>query len=241
MKRYQLVVASACFVVLLGVLTVVRLGYTQDGPGPKGKKGPPVVGRPGDRPPLEEPAFGQETPDQLGFDDGFGEAGPRPRPPHGPGHGPGKGPKGPPHRPPHDPMSLSPASPHGPPPPLEGPHRGPHGGPHLPPHLREMETSDPQLFALLEKDVELEKQTHVLADEIRRLSPAERAKRETELKALLSEHFEVRQQRRALQIERMADQIKGLRDSLDKRNAAREAIIDKRLGELLGTPQDLEF
>lgn len=236
MKRYPIIVASICAVALGVILSLNRLGITQDGslPMPKGKKGPPPIGAPS-RAPNGAEAFGQGEmgpPSPPAFGGGFDAppvrgGAPGVMPPMGP-HPPG------PH---HPPGAKGPH--HG------GPPAGPHAGPH-PPHLsspmiQSLEQADPELFKLVTEDDQLERKSFELAEEIRRLAPAERTKRETELQTLLVQHFEVRQSRRALQIERMAEQIKTLRESLEKRTEARDAIIERRMRELLGKPQDLEF
>lgn len=97
------------------------------------------------------------------------------------------------------------------------------------------------MYALLKQDQELERMSHDLGQRIRRASPSEREKLTDELQTALNKHFDVRQERRELQIRRMEEELKRLRDSIGKRSEARDAIVKKRLNELTGAMGDLDF
>ena len=62
-----------------------------------------------------------------------------------------------------------------------------------------------------------------------------------EINEVITIHFDVRQERRDLQIKRMEDELKKLRESMTRRNESKDQIIKKRLAELVGNEDDLGF
>ena len=80
-----------------------------------------------------------------------------------------------------------------------------------------------------------------LAGQFRSAKPAEREKLRADLAVSVDKHFEVRQQRRELQLRRMEEELKRLRGAIELRHKGREQIVQKRLRELVGDPQDLVF
>ena len=109
------------------------------------------------------------------------------------------------------------------------------------PFDRELQ-DDPEMEKLLREDYDLERQTYDAAKRVKRgQSTDEKDKSRKELAEIVGKHFEVRQRRRDLQVKRMEDEIKKLRDVMTKRGEAKEQIIKKRLSELLGDGDDLQF
>lgn len=107
-------------------------------------------------------------------------------------------------------------------------------------------TIDPEMAELMQMDADLENQTRVLVQRVeqtaRLTTKAEETSRAKEqLKETVTKHFEVRQKRRELQIKRLEDELKRLQEAVAKRNESRDEIIKKRLTELLGPADDLEF
>lgn len=143
--------------------------------------------------------------------------------------------------------------PGGPPPPFGGPGfpgpRGPMGpppglgGPHGPPHgdLERFKEHDPEMYALLKSDHELERKAFDLAQRFRTAPTDQKGDIRKEMKELVGKHFEVRQQRRKLELSRLEAELKRLNDSMKAREEARTRIIDDRLKQLLGEEGDLGF
>jgi replicative DNA helicase len=107
--------------------------------------------------------------------------------------------------------------------------------------VQRLEQDDPEMHALIVQDEQLERETLNVADQLRHAPNAEREKVTKTLSELVNKHFDVRQARRELQLKRMEDELKRLRDAIAKRNEERQAIVDRRLSELVGDPKDLEF
>ncbi len=230
---------------VLGVIVVGRLAASEDRSAPSGPQPAVQPGEPGTPP--GGPHLGP----------GPGGPGPAPGMPVPPGElGPGLGgPGGPGGRRPgaHGP-GMPGFGPHRPAMPGQGPMPGPGGppdqpGPMHPPGAPRwpyedwatLERNDPEMYKLLRADAELEQRTRDLALQYRRAPKDQQEKIEAELQKLVGEHFDVRQQRRLLELKRLEQELKRLQDSIDRRNAAREQIVKDRVRELLGTDEGLRF
>jgi hypothetical protein len=97
------------------------------------------------------------------------------------------------------------------------------------------------MAALNQADFDLSQQTEELGDKLRNAKKEEREKIKTEISETVTQHFDVRQKRRELQIKRMEDELKKLREAMVKRNESKDQIIKKRLAELVGNEDDLGF
>lgn len=104
-----------------------------------------------------------------------------------------------------------------------------------------LEQDDPEMYALLKADHEMERKTLEISNQLRQLPRDQRVKLKEELTTLLNEHFDVRQKRRELQIKRMEEELKKLRDGITKRSESRKEIVGKRLNELTGDENDQDF
>jgi hypothetical protein len=111
-----------------------------------------------------------------------------------------------------------------------------------PPHeLERMKEHDPDMYELMQKDMDLERKAFELSNAARRGSQQDREKLREEAKELATQHFMVRQDRRKLQLKRMETELVKLRESIESREKQREEIISRRLAELLGEESDLGF
>jgi hypothetical protein len=100
---------------------------------------------------------------------------------------------------------------------------------------------DPEMSKLLEADREYERRTMDLAERYRRVGEGDRGALRKELAEVVTKHFEVRQQRRELELKRMDEQLARLRDAIKKRQESRQRIIDRRVSELVGSDGSLDF
>jgi hypothetical protein len=95
---------------------------------------------------------------------------------------------------------------------------------------------------LFDEDFELERRTQRLADDYRSArNDEERTKARSILQDAVKKHFEVRQQRRTLELKRLEEQLERLRESVAKRAEQEKEIIDARLRELIGDADDVGF
>ena len=113
--------------------------------------------------------------------------------------------------------------------------------PGMDPGLMQMQRNDPEMFKLHVKDRGLEQQTLQLAEQYRRTPAEERAEIAKQLDKVVNQHFEVRQERRLLELKRMETEIDRLRKTIERRKEARDTIIKKRMAELTGERNELEF
>jgi hypothetical protein len=107
--------------------------------------------------------------------------------------------------------------------------------------LRRMQQEDPDMYELLVADDDLDRQALEKAEQLRRATTENREKLKTELAEIVGKHFEARQKRRELQLKRMEEEIQRLRDAIKTRNDAREDIVNKRITELTGDVNPLDF
>jgi hypothetical protein len=131
-----------------------------------------------------------------------------------------------------------------------GPGHGPPGGPgpdgdHLrrPPrhdweNLKEL---DPQMYELQKSDHDFERQTGELSMKYRLAPSAGRSAVKVELTKAVNDNFEVRQNRRRLHLERLEEELERLRSAIEQRDEARAEIVQRRVDELTGESDELDF
>ena len=90
-----------------------------------------------------------------------------------------------------------------------------------------LKTRDPELYKAMQEDRDLERQTRDQAEQYRRASKDEQAKIKEKLVEIVNKHFEVRQQLRNLEVKRLEQQLKQLRDKIDQREKNRKDIVEK--------------
>jgi hypothetical protein len=101
--------------------------------------------------------------------------------------------------------------------------------------FEQLRESDPEMAKLAEADMDLERQTQEVSDQFHRAPNADaREKLKKELMELVDKHFEVRQERRELEIKRLEEQLERLRTSLKKRMDDRKVLVQQRIARLLG-------
>ncbi len=93
----------------------------------------------------------------------------------------------------------------------------------------------------MQEDRDLERQTRDQADQYRRASKDEQAKIKEKLLETVNKHFAVRQQLRNLEVKRIEQQLKELRDKIDQREKSRKEIVEKRIIELTGADEGEHF
>ena len=97
------------------------------------------------------------------------------------------------------------------------------------------------MFKLLRQEMDLDRQTRDLAGDYRQTPRAKRDDIKKQVEKLVDQQFEVRQQRRQLELKRLEEELQSLRDAIERRNKARKEIVEKRVSELLGQEQDIGF
>lgn len=102
-------------------------------------------------------------------------------------------------------------------------------------YLSEVQKANRDLYERLVRERTMESQAQDLARVIRMLpeNSDERRAKEDSLRALLNNIFELKQENRRREIERLQREIQKLQRSLQKRNQMREKMIDHRLDQLI--------
>lgn len=101
--------------------------------------------------------------------------------------------------------------------------------------------ADPEMFELEENDRRLDHDSHELAEHYRH-APEGPAREEIrgKLRETVERHFKVRQERRELEVKRLEAQLERLRGALERRSKDADAIIERRMSQLLGA-EDFGF
>lgn len=100
--------------------------------------------------------------------------------------------------------------------------------------LQRLSERDPKMFELEQANRELERKTVELAEIVRRKGGAAESGLAEQMTALVRKHFEVRQQRRKLELQRLEKQLDRMRHLIERRDEAADTIIENRVSELLG-------
>ena len=106
---------------------------------------------------------------------------------------------------------------------------------------------DEELEKLNKQDRELDHKSQELARRIWEqkqrgdASKEEIAELEEQLEQTVVEHFEVRQKKRLRQLELLRKELDKAAELIEKRESRRDAIIQRRLNQLLGKKDELEF
>ena len=95
--------------------------------------------------------------------------------------------------------------------------------------------TDPEMFELEQTDQRLDRESRELAEHYRRApeGPARDEFRD-KLKKTVAQHYKARQSRRELEVKRLEAQLERLRGALEKRSKDADAVIDRRISQLLG-------
>jgi uncharacterized protein YdcH (DUF465 family) len=117
------------------------------------------------------------------------------------------------------------------------------GQPGMPrqPDLEAMRHNDPEMFRLLQEDNELDRNTRELGMQFRQAPPEQRERMKQEIHKLVSKQFEIRQQRRTLELKRIEGVLQRLREAIERRAKNREQLVERRVSELTGREDELGF
>jgi hypothetical protein len=114
---------------------------------------------------------------------------------------------------------------------------GPGGGTGMSVMIR----NDPDMRRLIEKDLTLNRDTHEAATRYQGATTEERDKIKKDVEKMVNEQFDVRQERRKLEVKRLTEQLRRVSEAVDRREKARKEIVEKRVSELLGIEKELDF
>jgi hypothetical protein len=107
----------------------------------------------------------------------------------------------------------------------------------MPPEMR----NDPEMMSLVQRDRQLERETRELSAQYRRANSDRRAAIKKEVEELVNKQFDVRQQRRNLELKRLEEELQRVRQAVSNRDKARKELVDRRVSELLRIETEPEF
>ncbi|MBN2577869.1 MAG: hypothetical protein JXB10_02675 [Pirellulales bacterium] len=100
---------------------------------------------------------------------------------------------------------------------------------------------DPEMFELGQKENQLEMKVRQLLDQFRVVEGDRKEEIKGELRETVFQQFEVRQQRRRLELKRLEEELKHMQEVIERRDKARDQIIDRHISELIGVPDEMRF
>lgn len=100
--------------------------------------------------------------------------------------------------------------------------------------------NDPEMTKVLTDEARLDQEASAIVEEYARTEDeGQRSKLKSKLSAALEKQFDLQQKRRELEVARIETQLKKLREVMRKRTDARQAIVDKRLDQLVREAEGL--
>jgi len=108
--------------------------------------------------------------------------------------------------------------------------------------MKDLRERDPERFKLQMQIAELDRHSVELGQKVRRAPDGDAKKQAaTELREVLNKLFELRQEERERTVQQIDRDLKELRESLEKRKARREEIIQHRFDQLTGKAEMLDW
>jgi len=107
--------------------------------------------------------------------------------------------------------------------------------------LAELQQNDPEAFQRAMRERYLERDCEVMAETCRQTEGEEQQKLKAQLRTTLAQLFEIRQARLKQEVAELERETARMKERLAKREQHQQEIIDKRLRELLGEEDYLEW
>jgi hypothetical protein len=105
----------------------------------------------------------------------------------------------------------------------------------------EAKQRDPELYRRLVARRKLEKRVRLIAAELRRGGAPDQEEKQRTLRDLLEKIFELKQEIMKTDVAEMEQDLDKLKELIAKRQSHRRALIDRRLGEIMGDTANLKW
>ena len=108
--------------------------------------------------------------------------------------------------------------------------------------LEDLKKEDPERYKRVVHIKELEQESRRLAEKYEEIDdPEEKETIKTDLKNLLSDIFDLRQKEREVEIERLRKELERLQEKIIRRRENKETIVNRRLKEMTGEADYLQW
>lgn len=108
-------------------------------------------------------------------------------------------------------------------------------------YLERLKENEPERYERVLQEKKLESQARQLAQAFEEADEAKKAEIKTEMKTVLARAFDLRQQNRQYEIQRLEAKLQELKENNQVRLDNKERIIEKRLEEMLGLKDELRW
>lgn len=101
-------------------------------------------------------------------------------------------------------------------------------------YWKSMQDRDPEVFNLIQRDLQMGRKIRELSDELANArEPERRSELEFQIREQLAKRFDVSQERRRIQIDRLAKQVELLVKQMKIRAANKDSIVESQMQEIL--------
>lgn len=108
--------------------------------------------------------------------------------------------------------------------------------------MEEMKKRNPEEYERMMKMHKLERESMELAEKMRKAeSGTDKGAIKDKLKTVLGELFDLREANRTHEVEMLEKRLKELKETMEKRKQNRDQIIERRLGELMGKEDSMNW
>ncbi len=105
----------------------------------------------------------------------------------------------------------------------------------------ELKKKHPELFELIQRDMELNKKTAELVQAWKEAAPGDKDALKAELREVATEHFTVREDRQLYELKLLEERIQRMRKESEKRKEKMEKVVNRRVKDLLERDDDADF
>jgi hypothetical protein len=105
----------------------------------------------------------------------------------------------------------------------------------------QLKKNDPEIYALRIEEYKLNRKIEGIAEGIRKGDGKVDAEKEKEIKELLAKQFDLRQQTREKELQRLEKKVLEVREGINRRKADKERILKERLKTVTEKPGDKDW
>ena len=108
-------------------------------------------------------------------------------------------------------------------------------------HMARLREEDPEAFELHQSAAKMEHESHKLAQACRKAQGDEREELRGKLAKRLSELFDMKMRIRQQEVQRVAEELKRMKERFESRRKGKSRIVERRLLQLTGEMEELEW
>ncbi len=109
-------------------------------------------------------------------------------------------------------------------------------------HLMMIKSKDPEAYSLMKKEMDYNKKLHSLMKQYKESqNEGQKKQLKTQITGILTQLFDIRTENRSKEISHLEEQVNQLKKMMEKRKANKKLIIDRKIQELTGEMDGLQW